>query len=89
MATLQVKGIDEQLYEGLRRRANREHRSISQEVVHLIEEHLARPAEADSGSAVDAFLQLAGTWQDDRSAAEIAADIRSNRRSSRRFVAES
>jgi len=86
MATLQVKGIDERLYEGLRRRANRDHRSISQEVVHLIEEHLARPPGTDSGFAVDDFLQLAGTWQDDRPAAEIAADIRSSRRTGRRFA---
>ncbi len=44
MATLQVKGMDDALYEGLKRRAELKHRSVSQEVVHLIESHLNGPA---------------------------------------------
>jgi plasmid stability protein len=37
MATLNVKEFPDDLYEALRRRARREHRSIAQEVVHLLE----------------------------------------------------
>lgn len=84
MATLQVKGIDETLYRALGARAKQDNRSISQQVVKLIQDSLAR----SSGSAEDAtrdFLALCGSWRDDRSAREIAASIRKSRRSGRRF----
>jgi plasmid stability protein len=84
VATLQVKGIDEDLYRALGARAKRDNRSISQQVVKLIQDSLAR----SSGSAEDAtraFLALCGSWKDDRSAREIAASIRKSRRSGRRF----
>ena len=48
MATLQVKGIDETLYRALQTRALREQRSISQQVVRLIHDFLARPHAAAS-----------------------------------------
>ncbi len=37
MATLQVRDIDDRLYESLKTFANSEKRSISQEVIHIIE----------------------------------------------------
>ena len=45
MANLQVRGIEDRLYEALRARAELDNRSISQEVVTIIEQFLARPAE--------------------------------------------
>ncbi len=39
MANLQVRDIDDKLYDSLKRRADLEHRSISQEVVMIIESH--------------------------------------------------
>ena len=42
MATLQVKGMDDDLYEALKGRAKRDNRSITQEVVTMIRESLAR-----------------------------------------------
>jgi len=36
MATLNIKSFPDGLYERLRSRAEREHRSISQEVIHLL-----------------------------------------------------
>jgi len=86
MATLQVKGIDENLYRALGVRAKQDNRSISQQVVKLIQDSLA----GSSGSAEDAtraFLALCGSWKDDRSAREIAASIRKSRRS-RRWLKE-
>jgi len=85
MATLQVKGMDDRLYEALRRRAARDNRSISQEVIALLRDHLSRPRPQNRGTATDEFLELAGTWQDDRSAPEIAAEIRGSRHTKRRF----
>lgn len=87
MATLQVKGIDDRLYGALRARASMDNRSISQEVIAIVREYLARPSQ-DTRKANEAFLELVGTWQDDRSAEEIIDDIRGSRRSGQRFEAK-
>lgn len=89
MATLQVKGMDDHLYETLRRQAELDHRSISQEVVSMIERFLAQPVQRREGNAADEFLALAGTWEDERDAQTIVKDIRSARNSVRRFKRES
>jgi plasmid stability protein len=83
MATLQVKGLDDDLYRALAARAAQEHRSISQQVTKIIEDHMAqRRGFAEERTA--ALLELCGTWNDDRSADEIADDIRRSRASRRR-----
>jgi len=86
MATLQVRSIDDQLYEALGKLAARDHRSISQEVVAILKEHLSRPVRHTTAiSSTEEFLSLCGTWQEDRSAEEIAGEIRANRKSATRF----
>jgi len=84
MATLQVKGMDDELYAALGARAARDNRSVSQEVVTIIREFLARPGH-DPKTATEALLELAGSWQDERTAEQIVLDLRKARRSSRRF----
>ena len=84
MATLQVRDIDDALYEGLRRRAKAQHRSLSQEVVHIIEDYLSRPTH-DSARQTDMFLQLTGARQGPEKAEEIIASIRGARVNSARF----
>jgi plasmid stability protein len=84
MATLQVKGFDEALYKALGARAKRENRSISQEVVNLVQDHLARPG-GSAEEATRAFLALCGSWEDKRPTRQIAQDIRKSRRTGRRF----
>ncbi|MBZ0111460.1 MAG: hypothetical protein K8J08_03285 [Thermoanaerobaculia bacterium] len=37
MAVLNIKGFPDDLYEELRERAQREHRSLTQEVIHLLQ----------------------------------------------------
>ena len=83
MAVLQVRNVDDDLYGALGRRAAMENRSISQEVIEIVKRYLASPQRA-SPAADEQALQLAGTWNDTRSANDIAADIR-KRRSTRRF----
>ena len=85
MATLQVKGLDGDLYEALRARASMDNRSISQEVVTIIKDFLSRPDRSPERST-RSFLELAGSWEDDRSAKEIVKDIRGSRRTGRRFA---
>jgi plasmid stability protein len=83
MATLQVKGIDDALYRALGARAAMENRSVSQEVVTMIQEFLARPR-LDPSEATQAFLALAGSWVDPRTASDIAREMRRSRRPRRR-----
>ena len=84
MANLQVKGLDDSLYAALGARAALDNRSVSQEVVTMIQEFLGRPHQA-SREATKAFLELSGSWVDDRPAKKIAQAIRKARRSRRRF----
>ena len=84
MATLQVRSIDGRLYGALGRRAEMDHRSISQEVVAILNDYLASPARTSHGTATDALLELAGSWTDERDADAVIADIRQARKT-RRF----
>jgi len=81
MAVLQVRTMDDELYEALGRRAAMDNRSISQEVIAIIKDFLSKPAV--SPSTDEEGLKLAGGWVDERSAAEIAGSIRSARRTER------
>jgi plasmid stability protein len=84
MANLQVKDIDDRLYESIRVLATNEKRSISQEVVYILQKYLSKPKEFDD-NPTDDFLNLAGSWKDDRDAEKIIADMRSSRKNSSRF----
>ena len=86
MAILQVRSMDDNLYAALGRRADIENRSISQEVISIIKKYLATPQRL-SDNIDEQALHLAGSWDDARSADEIAGDIRKNR-STKRFQGE-
>jgi plasmid stability protein len=83
MANLQVKGLDDDLYRALGARAEMDNRSISQEVVTMIQEFLGRPNN-EPLEASRALMELAGSWVDDKPAAEIARALRKARRSRKR-----
>ncbi len=84
MANLQVKDIDDQLYESLRTIASHEKRSISQEVVYILEKYLSFP-NTFLKNPTEEFLKLSGSWQDNKDADEIIIDIREHRKNSNRF----
>jgi len=84
MAPLQLRSIDDQLYEALGKLAARDHRSISQEVIAILKEHLSQPVRHTTNTTEE-FLNLCGTWQEDRSAEEIADEIRAHRQLTTRF----
>jgi plasmid stability protein len=44
MATLDIENLPDALYEKLRERARREHRSVAQEVIHLLSQAVEPPA---------------------------------------------
>jgi hypothetical protein len=86
MSNLQIKGIDERLYQELKKQAADENRSVSQQVLFLIRNHLAQKRKAHgSETAAQTLLTLAGSWDDSRSAEEIVDDIKRSRRSSRKL----
>lgn len=87
MATLQVRSIDDQLYKALGHRANMDNRSISQEVVTILKAYLSAPAFKNRNSTNE-FLDMCGSWQDERSANEIIKEIREDRTSEERFLGE-
>jgi plasmid stability protein len=86
VATLQVKGIDDDLYRALAARASSDNRSISQEVVTIIADFLARPGRP-AREATEAFLALCGSWDDPRPAEQIVREARRLRRFGRRRMA--
>ncbi len=85
MANLQVRDIDNNLYESIRSLATIDKRSISQEVIHILEKYLSKP-ESFNLNPTDAFLKLAGSWEDKRSAKDIILEIKSGRNNSNRFM---
>ena len=84
MANLQVRDMDDQLYESLRQLANNEKRSISQEVIYILEQFISNPLFARK-NPTDEFLKFSGSWEDDRTADEIIVDIKNGRENSKRF----
>jgi len=87
MATLQVRDIDDRLYNYLKASARLQNRSISQEVITIIQNYL-NCAPKPSGNATLEFIALTGAWKDDKNAEEIVDDIRSCRSNSKRFGAD-
>ncbi len=78
MANLQVRDIDNRLYESLKRRAELEHRSVSQEVVMIIENHLKKDNLENELQTLE-FLKLSNSWHDNKNAEDIIEDFRSSR----------
>ncbi len=83
MAILQVRSMDDMLYNALGRLAASENRSISQQVIEIIKTYLATPRQ-ELISRDDEALSLAGAWKDERSEKEIVKEIRKSR-STKRF----
>lgn len=74
MATLNIKNVPEKLYSRLKARARRERRSVSQEVLHLLDD-ATRPRETLS------ILELGGLGKEIWKGIDPAAYIDEERRS--------
>ena len=85
MANLQVRDMDDRLYDWLRQRSKLNNRSISQEVISMIEEYSCRRRDTICANAVEEFLNNTPLFDDERSAEEICNDIASARKNSDRF----
>jgi len=86
MANLQIKGMDDDLYAKLKEAAASENRSISQQVIFLIKSHIATSKRCQNmKTPAQILLELSGSWDDDREAAEIVREIKSSRKNTGRL----
>jgi hypothetical protein len=86
MANLQIKGMDDDLYMQIKELAAMENRSISQQILFLTKEYLAKRKKLQSAkSPAAALLELSGSWEDVRTPEEIIMEMKRARRSSRRL----
>jgi plasmid stability protein len=86
MAMLQVRDMDDRLYEKLKFSAKLDNRSISQQVITILQDYFTS-VPVKSKNATEEFLKLAGTWEDSRSTEEIIDDVYASRVNSTRFEA--
>ncbi|MBI5584353.1 MAG: hypothetical protein HY892_11055 [Deltaproteobacteria bacterium] len=86
MSNLQIKGIDEDLYAQIKEMANEENRSLSQQILFLAREYLAKRKKIRTvKSPAQVLLELSGSWADDRPAEEIIKALRKGRRNSQKL----
>lgn len=87
MANLQVKGMDDDLYNQLKELAAAENRSVSQEIIHMVKSYLAfQKVHRQTPTPAGMLLRLAGSWEDERDAEEIIDSIRRARENSSRLA---
>jgi hypothetical protein len=85
MSNLQIKGIDEDLYAQIKEMANEENRSLSQQILYLAKEYLAKRKKIRTAKPpAQVLLELSGSWADDRKAEEIIKELRKSRRNSQK-----
>jgi len=86
MANLQIKGMDDDLYGEIKDMAKDEHRSVSQQILYITKLFLSkRKAIEQLKTPAEVLLGLDGSWNDERPAEEIIAEIRAARKSSIRL----
>ena len=87
MSNLQIKGIDEDLYAQIKEMANEENRSLSQQILYLAKEYLAKRKKIRTAKPpAQVLLELSGSWADDRKAEEIIKELKKSRRNSQKLV---
>ena len=86
MANLQIKGIDDKLYDTIKKLAASENRSVSQEILFLVKEHVAKRKQTVTiRTPAQVLLDLSGSWVDNRSANAIITEIKAARKNSRKL----
>jgi hypothetical protein len=86
MANLQIKGIDDVLYEQIKNIAVSENRSVSQQILFLVKDYLAKRGPLSCAKTpAGVLLELSGSWEDRRSAEAIVREIKAGRKNSRKL----
>ena len=88
MANLQIKGIDDELYNEIKKLAAAEKRSVSQQILFLIKNYLAKKPRCDAvKTPSEVLLELCGSWQDERKADQIIDQIKKARKNTKKSEA--
>ena len=84
LANLQVKGIRDDLYQEIKKMAAAEGRHVSQQILFLVRDHLAKKGSSVRATKTTAqvLLELSGSWEDRKDADQIIAEISHARRNS-------
>jgi predicted CopG family antitoxin len=83
LANLQIKGIDNELYEELKKLAAEENRSLSQQTLFLIKDYLAKRQHVRQlKTPAQTLLDLWGSWEEDQDAETIISKIKKGRKNS-------
>jgi len=86
MANLQIKGIDNELYDELKEIAAEENRSVSQQTLFLLKDYLAKRHRVRTlKTPAQILLDLSRSWEEDQDAVAIIAKIKKARRNSKKF----
>ena len=81
MANLQIKGMNDEFYAQIKALAGSENRSISQQILFMTKEYLLKKQQLQAVKMpAQVLLELAGAWEDDRTAEEIIADLKQSRK---------
>lgn len=84
MANLQIKGIEDGLYNEIKKMATAENRSISQQILFLVKSYMAKRPRYDAAkSPAEVLIDLQGSWQDERDADQIIEQAKRARRNSK------
>ncbi|MFZ2630774.1 MAG: hypothetical protein WA081_06605 [Desulfosalsimonadaceae bacterium] len=88
MANLQIKGIPSEFYDQIKDMAEAENRSVSQQVLYLIKEHMAKGRAVKTiKTPAQVLLELAGSWSDAKDAEEIVMELKKGRSNSKKLSA--
>jgi len=83
MANLQIKGIQDALYKEIKDIASAENRSVSQQILFLVKEYLARRKHFQAlKTPAQVLLELSGSWEDEKSIEQIINEIKVARKNS-------
>ena len=83
MAILQVRDIDDDLYHAIKRQADKERRSISQEVITILETYFREGHHQTAKARIDEFTNL--EWVGDETPEELTHQVKTARSVNKRF----
>ena len=87
MANLQIKGIQDALYEEIKDMASAENRSVSQQILFLVKEYLARRKGFQAcKTPAQVLLELSGSWENEKSIEQIIDEIKVARKNSEKLL---
>lgn len=81
MANLQIKGMSDDFYPQIKALANSENRSVSQQILFMKKEYLLKKQQVQSAkSPAQVLLELAGSWEDEKTAEAIIGALNQGRK---------